>query len=97
MAPWPVHPDIFVTVDAVDEIGVFIKKIGLSDLPNGIKRSLRAKLAAARRSFARGNDGAALKQLGAFENAVMAQIGKKIPVELVSEFREGVANIVDCL
>ena len=96
-APDTMFVDIFVTVDAVDEIGIFIKKIGLSGLPNRIKRGLLAKLAAARRSFARGNVGAALNQLGAFENAVMAQIGKKIPLELVSEFREAVADIVDCL
>ncbi len=56
-----------------------------------------AKLEAAQRAFARGSDGAALNQLGAFDNAVLAQSGKKIPVDLAAEFLEGVEEIADCL
>ncbi len=49
-----------------------------ADLEAGIEASLTAKLDAAAAALARGDEGAAINQLGAFINAVEAQTGKAI-------------------
>ena len=50
-------------------------------LAKGIERALRAKLGAIERSVLRGNNNAALGQVGAFERLVEAQEAKKLTAE----------------
>jgi len=53
-------------------IDMLIDQVGRLDLTSGEKNALTSKLGAARQSLARGNDQAAVNQLGAFINEVQA-------------------------
>ncbi len=89
--------DIDVTVDPVDATQSLLNFLSRQDLRRWVKRSLKAKLRAARRAFKRGKEVLGERRLDAFIRKVWAKRGKKIPVELAVDLIEGAEDIKRCL
>lgn len=84
------------------EIEALDNQVDAAGLPQGLRRSLKAKLDAAERSFERGlavhgRTNAGLHQLSAFAGQVATQAGGKIPGELADAWLDEVDQIVDCV
>jgi hypothetical protein len=76
--PLAVAVDSGLTTASPPSIADLIQEVEDEGLPQGIKRSLLAKLDGAQRKLAAGNVGGACGSLGAYINQVRAQTGKKL-------------------
>jgi CSLREA domain-containing protein len=74
-----------------------IAQVRALGLPRGLENSLLVKLEAARASLNRANSTAAINQLLAFVNQVMAQSGKKIPAAQAAGLVSAALQIIDML
>lgn len=88
MDAWP------TPCEAIDSI---MSLVAEADFPTGLRNSLVAKLAAACRSFDRGNATADVNQLGAFQNEVRAKSGKSIPGGVANALIAAAQAIIDNL
>jgi len=84
----PETKEVVITVadvpsgELIDTLTVYLVGLGL---PQGTENSLTAKLDNARKSWARGDNGAAIIQVSSFIDEVKAQSGKKIPAAQAAE------------
>ncbi len=74
------------TLSVCSSIDILLAMIQASNLSNGLKNALSAKLNAAKNSYQNGNNTPTINQLNAFINQVLAQSGNGIPTALANQW-----------